>query len=139
MNRRMKFFMTIISVSVLVFIIVCFFVDNKLDVKNTKPIMRVDANTLYNSFLVNQKKANSMYIDEVVEVSGSIEKISILNQRNTIFLDLENTNSTIICDMEEFQKGQVGRDVVGEKVKIKGLCKGFLEDVILLNCFLVYE
>lgn len=100
----------------------------------SKPDISIQSNKLVNAFATNEKKAAILYTNKLIEVTGTIKKITHLNKKNTVILNSVNGNSGIICELNDSEK-LIGLKV-GQKILIKGICKGFLEDVILLNCYL---
>jgi len=75
------------------------------------------------------------FTENVVLVEGSIKEINYLNNRNTIILrGKENSNTSIICDMQKDQARLLASLQTGQIISIKGILKGSLKDVILLNC-----
>lgn len=75
--------------------------------------------------------------ENVVVVSGIIEDINFLNDRSTIILKgREDTNVFVICDMQENQAILIKNLERGESITIRGILKGSLKDIILLNCII---
>lgn len=73
--------------------------------------------------------------ENVVLVKGSIEDINHLNNRNTIILKGKTNNSmSILCDMQKDQAKLMDSLKIGQIISIKGMLKGSLKDIILLNC-----
>lgn len=75
------------------------------------------------------------FTENVVLVEGSIKEINYLNNRNTIILMGDaNSDTSIICDMQKDQARLLDSLKTGQVISIKGILKGTLKDVILLNC-----
>lgn len=131
-----KSFIYIISVLLLMIglFIFSFLVADKKHNAYSKAEINIESNKLVNDFATNEKKAAVLYTNKLIEVSGTIKKITQLNTKNTVILNSINGNSGIICELNDSEK-LIGLKV-GQKILIKGICKGFLEDVILLNCYL---
>ena len=97
----------------------------------------ISSEELVSSFMVDERSANSMYRGKVIEVEGIVKDVTFLNNRNTVFLYGDNKYSSVICDMFPNQESEIKDLKKGQKIKIKGVCKGFLKDAILLNCMLI--
>ena len=69
---------------------------------------------------------------------GKVKEVSFLNNTNTIIL-LGDENSGIICDFSQNQTKEIKALTKNQTVIIKGIYKGFLKDVILLNCLLIND
>ncbi len=92
---------------------------------------------LVDSFGNDESLANTIYKDRNIIIEGVVEKISFLNERSTIFVKTEGFTSSILCEMGEDHKGQVKQLKKNQQVVVEGTCKGFLGNVILLNCLLL--
>lgn len=108
----------------------------KLDITNAKTTFLLNSNTIVNSFLNDEKIANQKYIDQVILINGVVKTTTFTHNRNTITLK-GSQNSHTICDLQKNQPPNIQTLNTGDSVKIKGICKGFLKDVILLNCILI--
>jgi hypothetical protein len=110
-----------------------FFVWNisQLNVKNADAI-KTEAAALFAAYSTNEKAANTNYIDKIVEVSGQVGTISKNTEgMDVIFLTSEDPMFGVICTMEE--KNTTIK--VGDKVTLKGICTGYLTDVVLIRCY----
>ncbi|CAN0604539.1 unnamed protein product, partial [Ectocarpus sp. 12 AP-2014] len=86
-------------------------------------------------FQGNELQANATYTNKVIEVHGTIKEISFLNNRNTIILKSEKFEKNfVICDMSPISNTIIPKLTIGDTITLKGICKGYLLDVILLNC-----
>jgi hypothetical protein len=96
--------------------------------------IQITAVDLFRSYETNEVEANGRYLDKVLEVSGKITEITT-NQESipVIVLETENPMFTVRCTMEnpEIEAS------VGDVVKIKGICTGYLSDVIIVKGTLV--
>ena len=87
-----------------------------------------------NAYSNNEEKSDSLYAGKIIEITGSIKEITFLNDRNTIILNSNSETFGVICDINPNQKEKINQLQKNQKIQIKGICKGFLKDVILLNC-----
>lgn len=95
------------------------------------------AKLLTQAFTANEILANKKYVNKVIETKGIVKQITFINHRNTIIL-YGNTNDTnIICDLDKNQLEEIKKLMPDQEIKIKGICKGFIKDVVLLNCILI--
>ena len=87
---------------------------------------------LLEAFEGDEYLANKKYLDKIIEVKGNISKIE---DHKSIYIDTENPLSSIIFEMEE------GQDItslkVGDVITIKGLCTGYLMDVVMVRSILI--
>lgn len=100
----------------------------------------INSDDLVNSYLSNEEKSNQLYAGKVIEVFGFVKEVTFLNNRNTVILFAKNNTSGVICDVNISQIDKVKNLQKHQKIKVKGICKGFLKDVVLLNCYIeIYE
>lgn len=100
---------------------------------------QVDIVELINMFQNNEPLANATYTERLIEVSGVIQEISYLNNRQTILLHGDRfTQNFVLCDMSP-ESNAARTLMAGDTITLKGVCKGYLLDVILLNCTLIHE
>jgi hypothetical protein len=125
-----------LSLSFISLFVLLFFLSSKEHTANTKAEIYITANELIDAYVSDEKKANSMYTNKLLEVSGTLKSITHLNNRNTIILDNDGDSSGIICDLSDIESNKLTNLKKNQKIKVKGLCKGFLKDVVLLNCYI---
>ncbi len=108
---------------------------SRVDVLNSISDDKLSADDLISMFTHDEKLANTIYVEKTIEVKGIIKGISSMNDRRTILLKSKQfTKNFIVCDMMPFGENQVEKLSVGDTIILKGVCKGFLLDVIMLNC-----
>jgi len=92
------------------------------------------ASDLVASFSNDEAGATKKYSDEVIEVSGVIAMID--NQGDTLFTIYLQSNdlASVACELEKNQS--VDNLEVGQNVTIKGICTGYLMDVVLVQSVL---
>ncbi len=101
---------------------------------STESSIQITAADLFRSYETNESEANGLYLDKVLEVSGKITEITT-NQQSipVIVLETENPMFTVRCTMEN---PEIPVNV-GDAVKIKGICTGYLSDVIIVKGMIV--
>ena len=101
------------------------------DLLKAKADLAIEANQLLTHFQEDETKANSMYLDKIIVVEGLIASIEDSKSKN-ITLETEDMMSAVVCEMTNSFDTQSFS--VGDRVKVKGQCTGFLSDVILVKC-----
>lgn len=77
------------------------------------------------------------HINKVIEVKGIVKDVNNLNNSYTIILQGEKKlNRFVICDMQKQQQNNVQKPKLGDTITVKGIIKGKLNDIILLNCII---
>ena len=95
----------------------------------------ISASELLEQYEDSEEKANEVFLDKVIEVKGIINKIEENEGQYSIYLETENMMSAIICEMDK--KITSINLIVGEKVTLKGLCTGYLMDVVLVRSLII--
>ena len=95
----------------------------------------ITADQLIKDYEADENTANQKYLGKVVIVSGKITDITTEDGKKKINLETSNPISAVICEMEENHKTEDLK--AGDNVKIKGMCSGYLSDVILVQSIII--
>lgn len=92
--------------------------------------VQVNALDLFNAFESNEAEANTKYLDKVLEITGVVSEITA-NQEKQPIVVLESGNMIfgVRCTMQHDQ----ANTHIGDTVSIRGICTGYLSDVIITN------
>jgi len=138
MEKKRKKLITWVLLSVLVILGTGGIVGYKMYTKPHRNVsqaksLQVTAAGLVAAYENNEANANSMYLDKILEVTGEINEV-IKNQKGETVITLKGGDmSGVICTLE----GIASPDIKpGSSVVIKGICTGFLTDVVLVRCVL---
>lgn len=104
-------------------------------VANMKTDVSLTAGDLLAAFETDEAAANAEYLDQVVALTGTITDVTT-NEDGllTLTLDTGNPVSGVICEMEaDRDHGDLAE---GQTISLKGLCTGYLMDVVLVRCVL---
>jgi hypothetical protein len=105
-----------------------------LNVALQKVDVEITAADLLQAFESDESKANELYLDKVLLVTGAVESVSEDSVGISVYLKIPDDLSGIICgfdktaSVESVEKGSV--------VRIKGMCTGYLMDVVMNRCSL---
>jgi len=100
-----------------------------------KADVTVNAAQLIEHYQADEQKANDAYLGKIIEVSGKVAEITTTEGKTKVQLETPDPISLIICEMEEGT--DLGSLKAGEETVIKGICSGFLSDVILVQATIV--
>ena len=90
------------------------------NISNEKPIV-FTATGLVKEFLNHETKADTLYTNKVVEITGEIEKIETDSASASILLKTDISNATVSCRLKQTQVANVGNTAI-----IKGILTGFI-------------
>jgi len=151
--KKAKIFKIIVLLAVIVigYMVYLWFMPHR-NVQSTKAFATIEATNLVNEFLIDNDKANSLYLDsegesKVLIVSGIIANISIDQLGQQVVLlknpsDKMGVSCTFIIETNE----QIENLKIGDAVNIKGVIRSgaeydedldLAENVILEKCAIV--
>ena len=104
--------------------------------------VKTNAVSLYKVFKTDSIAANKKFTQQVIEVSGTVNRVSKNQQNQTVVLISTNTDGAYInCTLEQDSKNIQP----GQLINIKGICNGIGQgdadlgikgDVYLVRCYL---
>jgi len=127
---------TVIALIVIVFAIVYVFRPAPSSVGKARPKHTITASNLVSEFEANENLANSHYLDKVLEVTGTVNNIAEDQTAIIVTLKEAGREAGVLCS---FDKSNLEIDAVrrGDKIVVRGVCAGYLLDVVLTKCILV--
>ena len=130
----------LILASVLVIITSAFFFYQyykpERNIASERPLL-LTAEDLFQKFSSNEQQANQLYLNKVVQVTGNVLDIKHTNQgEDVIVLKSSDPMFGTCCTLASSQTLHAKLNQ-GDKVTIKGICTGYLTDVVLIRSFLV--
>lgn len=96
-----------------------------------KADVSVTASQIIADYEADEKAANEKYLGKVVEVSGKVSTITDDGGKAKILLETDNPMALVICELEDGK--DAGQIQAGDQAKVKGLCSGYLSDVVLVQ------
>jgi hypothetical protein len=93
---------------------------------------------LYSEFKNNEASSNEKYLNKPIEVIG---KAIAVNKGDdgvtTVTIDSGDPMGVISCEVANTELQKTAIIAAQENIRIKGICTGFLTDVILKNCVII--
>ncbi len=130
-----KYLLLIIVLVVVIGGATAYYMYNKksASIEDLKTDLSVDASALVSAFEEDENAANADYLEKVIEVSGTVDKSETADGIQSIYLQTVGGMGMVLCQMEE----EIIPPANGEKIQIKGICTGYLMDVVLVKCKVV--
>jgi len=91
----------------------------------------VEATELFAQYASDEAVANPKYLDKIITVCGEVSDITDDAGQVKIQLIGGSEMGGVGCEMEP---GQVFNPIKGSRVCLKGICTGYLMDVVLNRC-----
>jgi len=98
--------------------------------------VKISAIDLYNAFTDNETLADSLYLMQVIQVTGKVADIKEDTSGIIILLDGGNGMFGISCGLQKTDE-EVKKVEKDSEITIKGICTGMLMDVVLTRCVIV--
>ena len=102
-------------------------------VKGEKVEVEISTEELLLAFEIDENEANTAYLNKVILVTGEILEINELETSYSIMLKPEDASSGVMCGFSK-KAFKAKPAKIGDIVAIKGLCTGYLLDVVLNKC-----
>lgn len=97
--------------------------------------MAVAADSLFKAFATDETAANGRYLNAVLRVRGTVKSVERNTQNQVVVvLDAGDPMFGVNCTLEN-----EGSAKAGEVVTIKGICTGYLADVVLTQAVIEEE
>jgi len=89
----------------------------------------VTADELVNNYEINEHKGDSLFLNKAVTVTGKVTDVRKNQEGKTIiFLESKDPMSNVSCTLQS-----PTNITPGNNVTVKGVCAGYLSDVILID------
>ncbi|PWG05450.1 OB-fold protein [Polaribacter aquimarinus] len=95
------------------------------------------ANDIINDFSSDENKANTKYLEKIIEVTGVVSEVKIENGKGIISLKTNHDFGSILCHLSDKETKKINTLKEEQVIKIKGICTGYLMDVILVKCVII--
>lgn len=102
-----------------------------------KADVEATADEIIAAYEADEKAADGVYLGKVVQVTGKVSGVTEEGGTKKIQLETSNPMALIICEMET--GAETGDVKAGDMASVKGMCSGYLSDVILVQSTLVRE
>jgi hypothetical protein len=114
------------------------FKKSESNVASHKTEVTIDAPKLLQAFETNEDSANLKYLDKVILVSGTVGSVTKDSLGYSVYLKENDAISGIVCsfDISSFDSARV---IPGAPIKVKGICTGYLMDVIMNKCYIAEQ
>ena len=102
-----------------------------------KTAFKIEAVAFVSEFEADASAATKKYADRVVEVHGFVSSMQVTDTSATIFLKGGTSFSSVMCQFDQSTVREIKQLRNGELVIIKGVCSGYLMDVVMVRCIVI--
>jgi len=144
MRKRAKKFRLFLATAIFITVIVGLYGYSEYNrsLPNThylEPAFKLDASTFIKEFETDESKASARYADKTISVYGVAHTIQATDTTATVFLNDGNSGSSVVCQFGPESKEEINSLKKGDQVAIKGICSGYLMDVVMVRCVLDHD
>jgi DNA/RNA endonuclease YhcR with UshA esterase domain len=93
----------------------------------------ISADKILNDFSTDETTAHAKYLEKIIEVKGVISEIKTEKEKGIITLKTNDDFGSVICHLSAESTTAISTLKEGETVTLKGICTGYLMDVILIK------
>ena len=104
------------------------------DTHRLKPAFFINAREFIRNFQYNEAKAGALYADKTISVNGVVRIVRDVDTAATVILNDGSSISSVLCQFEKENVWEVRDLKEGDKITIKGICTGYLMDVVMIRC-----
>jgi hypothetical protein len=132
-----------IGIAVLILLLIAAFVTyntyNKphVNVGETSSDIAITAAEILNDFTVDETSANAIYLEKIIEVAGVISDIKVERKKGIITLKTNDDFGSVLGHLSDGATNNISTLKIGQTVILKGICTGYLMDVILVKCEII--
>lgn len=137
MARKSLIIITAVSFAIIVAILAYLWIFRKAEpsVNSKNADFEISAGELLQHFENDEVSASKTFVDKVIIVKGPVDTVSEDSLTITVYLREEDAFSGVLCSFDKSVINAEGLNK-GNVVRIKGICSGYLLDVILNRCSL---
>lgn len=99
----------------------------------------IDAEALVAAFDQSENDANKRFLDKVIEVKGKVKEVVKQDGGYILMLGEDGSIGSVSCTLNPEQDSVAFGLKAGDEVVVRGICTGFLLDVVLINCRVVMD
>lgn len=138
MSLKTKKLLKILSLLVLAGILIGGFVGYKMYNKKHRDVgdsnaQKIEAKQLVSEYETNEAEANKKYLDKILNVSGKVIEVGKNQDGNHVVTLSGSEMGGVICTVED---KAASAPAAGDLVNVKGICTGYLTDVVLARAVL---
>jgi len=104
------------------------------DTNSLKPDFKINAAELIRQFESDEQKATRHYSDKTISVEGLIDNVQATDTSAIVFLNDGRSVASVMCSFAKESDEEVKNFSKGDHVNIKGICSGYLMDVVMVRC-----
>ena len=111
-----------------------------LNIHSAPTEITVNATNLYADFETDETTANATYAGKVIEVSGLLNAVEQDDKGGYVLnLAAESPLGQVTCNLAPKEKFSASSTTINQLLTVKGVCTGYLFDVVLDNATIISQ
>ena len=107
--------------------------------RDLEPAFKLETSDFVKQFEIDESKANAKYVDQTINVHGLAHSIQITDTSAVVLLNDGYSSTSVVCQFENESIEEMKKIKRGDEVTVKGICSGYLVDVVMVRCVLDKE
>ena len=124
-------------VVIIAFIIYKVYNKSHVNIANSVEDISVSVKKIVEDFSSDETLANTIYLDKIVSVKGELSEIKNANEKTILILTSKDIFETVQAELSSNAAQKIKNYTIGKPITVKGICTGYLMDVILVKCELI--
>jgi hypothetical protein len=139
MKRNRKILLIIVLVSFIAGTLAAVALYNKphRNIHKAKADYSMNASDLLKAFEDNSTGAEETYFGKVILVTGEIKSITQTGTNTSLIISGTDNFFGVNCSFNPKENQKISKLKEGLSIRVKGECKGYMDDVILGDCYLI--
>ncbi|WP_435415685.1 OB-fold protein [Polaribacter aestuariivivens] len=110
-----------------------------INVADENADITISASTILADFSSDEATANKKYLEKIIQVKGQVSDVSLSNGKGIVTLQTDDDFGSVICHLTDKESTKISEISKGQELIIKGICTGFLMDVILVKSIIINQ
>lgn len=128
MKKLLKALLVLLIIIVIGVII--FFNLPKSNIKSQNAAFSMNTAAIFQAFKKNETKANQKYLGKVLELEGKIIDKTIDRRESAVIRLSQGKRSQVMITLAGNQTENLAKYSVGDAIKVKAKCNGFIQEVV---------
>jgi hypothetical protein len=108
-----------------------------LNIDKASADITISADKILNDFTSDENTANSKYLEKIIQIKGVISDIKVEQEKGIITIKTNDDFGSVLCHLSIEATKKISSFKAGQTIQLKGICTGYLMDVILVKCEII--
>ena len=129
-NRKTIIIAALLIVALCIRIAAYKYNETQPDTSKVQADLKISAMTIMENYEFDESLANDLYLNKYVDVTGIIAKV-VTDEKCSLYLKTNSMLGYVIAELSDCSSASEISE--GSSITVRGLCSGYLSDVILVR------